>query len=44
MQTALAIIALVMSALSLGWQAATFVLTCGRVKVKLRVGAMHAGS
>jgi hypothetical protein len=44
MQTALSIIALVMSALSLGWQAATFVLTGGRVKVELRVGAMHAGS
>jgi hypothetical protein len=44
MQTALSIIALVMSALSLGWQAATFVLTGGRVKVELRIGAMHAGS
>ncbi len=32
-----------MSGLSLGWQAATYVLTGGRVKAELRVGAMNAG-
>lgn len=42
MQTAVSIVALVLSALSIGWQAATFVLTGGRVKVELRVGAFHA--
>jgi hypothetical protein len=38
----IAVLGVVMSALSLGWQAATFVLTGGRVKAELRVGAMNA--
>jgi hypothetical protein len=41
MQTAVSIVALALSALSLGWQGATWLLTGGRVKVELRVGAMH---
>lgn len=40
MQTALSVVAIVLSALSLGWQAATYVLTGGRVHVELRVGAV----
>ncbi|SCL17741.1 hypothetical protein GA0070616_1348 [Micromonospora nigra] len=48
MQTAtasliVAICGLVLACLSLGWQAANYVLTGGRVKVRLRVGAMNAG-
>jgi len=35
-----AICGLVLACLSLGWQAATYVLTGGRVKVGLRIGAM----
>jgi len=38
-----AICGLVFSCLSLGWQAANFVLTGGRVKVKLSAGAMNSG-
>lgn len=37
-----AICGLVLACLSLGWQAANYVLTGGRVKVKLTVGAMNA--
>jgi len=37
----IAVAGVTLAALSLGWQAATFVLTGGRVKVELRVGAMH---
>jgi len=43
MQTAafvIAVIAVVLSALSLGWQAAVFALTGGRVRVTLHVGAL----
>lgn len=35
------LIGLVLSAASITWQAATFVLSGGRVKVDLRLGAMH---
>ncbi|MCG5450972.1 hypothetical protein [Micromonospora hortensis] len=38
-----AICGLVLAGLSLGWQAANFVLTGGRVKVEFRVGARAAG-
>lgn len=38
-----AILAVVLACLSLGWQAATYVLTGGRVKVTLLVGAMGNG-
>ena len=41
MQTAVSIVALVLSTLSLGWQGATWFLNGRRVKVELRVGAMH---
>jgi hypothetical protein len=33
----------VLASLSLGWQAAIYVLTGGRVKVKLRVGGLGRG-
>jgi hypothetical protein len=36
---AIAVLSLIMSGLSLGWQAATFVLTGGRVKAELLIGA-----
>ncbi|MCX4387368.1 hypothetical protein OG777_10530 [Micromonospora peucetia] len=39
-----AICALVLACLSLGWQAANYVLTGGRVKVELRVGATGGGA
>jgi hypothetical protein len=42
MQIALSIVAIVMSALSLGWQAAMFALAGGRVKTELLVGAMNS--
>lgn len=42
MQTAVSIIALVLSIASLSWQAATFVMSGGRVKAELLVGAMNA--
>ncbi len=35
----IAVVGVTLSALSLGWQAATFVLTGGRVKAELRTGA-----
>lgn len=44
MQTAtliIAVLGVLLSALSLGWQRATFVLSGGRVKVHLIIGAMH---
>jgi hypothetical protein len=44
MQAAVSIVALVLSALSLGWQAGTWFLTGGRVKVELRVGVVHQSS
>lgn len=37
----LAVLGVVLSALALGWQAATFVLTGGRVRVELLVGAVR---
>jgi hypothetical protein len=37
----IAMIGVVLSALSLDWQSATYFLTGGRVKVDLRVGAMN---
>jgi hypothetical protein len=40
---AAAVLGVVLGALSLGWQAATYVLTGGRIKVSLRVGAMGPG-
>jgi hypothetical protein len=33
----------VLTSLSLGWQAANYVLTGGRVKVRLRVGGLGNG-
>lgn len=33
----------VLASLSLGWQAANYVLTGGRVKVRLRVGGLGNG-
>jgi hypothetical protein len=41
MQTAVSIIALVLSVVSITWHVATFALAGGRVKVELRVGAYH---
>lgn len=38
----IAILGVIMSALSLGWQGAAFVLSGGRVSAELRVGALHA--
>lgn len=40
----IAIVGLALAAASLSWQAATHVLTGGRVRVKLRVGAMSNGA
>jgi hypothetical protein len=40
---AVGICGVVLASLSLGWQAATYVLTGGRVKVKLLVGALGNG-
>jgi hypothetical protein len=39
----LGICGVVLASLSLGWQAATYVLTGGRVKVRLRVGGLGDG-
>jgi hypothetical protein len=36
------VIGIILSSLSLGWQAATFALTGGRIKVSLRIGGMNA--
>ncbi|MFE0023341.1 hypothetical protein [Amycolatopsis sp. NPDC059021] len=40
-QTALSIVAIVLSAMSLGWQAATFALIGGRVRAELRPGGVY---
>jgi len=40
---AIGICGVVLASLSLGWQAALYVLTGGRVKVKLRVGGLGRG-
>jgi hypothetical protein len=44
MQTAVSIIALVLSIVSLFWQTVSFVLAGGRVKAVLEVGVLDAGS
>lgn len=40
---AIAVLGVLLSALSLGWQAATFVLTGGRVRAELRAGGIDPG-
>src|SRR5688572_4435608 len=37
-----AVVAAILASLSLGWQAATHVLTGGRIKVWLKIGAMNS--